>query len=169
MVRKFFVLASTLVVVLVFNSGCDGDAAKKMADKAADTAKEAAKEAGAGASDLAGKATEALAGVEGGSEMLKQATELLGKVTSTISGVKDSDTATAASTELSKLTEGFAGLTDMFGKLPDGAKSAVAGVFKNSLDQLKPIIEKVLAIPGVEAILKPTIDGLMSKLEAFKA
>lgn len=169
MVRRFLALASTLFVVLVFNSGCSPEDAKKAADSAANKAKEAAAEASAGASDLAGKASEALSGVEGGSELLKQATELLGKVTTTISGVKDTDTATAAAGELGKLTEGFSGLTDVFGKLPDTAKSAVAGVFKNSLDQLKPIIEKVLAIPGVEAVLKPTIDSLMSKLEGFKA
>lgn len=48
-------------------------------------------------------------------------------------------------------------------------KSAVAGVFQSSIAQLKPIIEKIMAIPGVEAILKPAIDALMSKLDAFKA
>ncbi|MFO0940034.1 MAG: hypothetical protein U0930_04640, partial [Pirellulales bacterium] len=162
-------LMSTSTVVLALASGCDSDAAKKMEDKAATMAKEAAAEVSSGGADLLGKATEALSGVEGGSEMLKQSTELFGKLTSTLSGVKDADTATAASTEISKLAEGFSGMSEMFGKMPDAAKSAVSGVFKNSIDQLKPILEKVMAIPGVEAILKPTIETLMSKLEGFKA
>lgn len=60
-------------------------------------------------------------------------------------------------------------MTDMFGKLPEGAKSAVAGIFQSSIGELKPIIAKVMAIPGVEAVLKPAIDAMLSKLGAFKA
>lgn len=48
------------------------------------------------------------------------------------------------------------------------SKGAVSSVFQSSLGQLKPIIEKVMSIPGVEAVLKPAIDALMSKLDAFK-
>ena len=165
MVRS--ILAASLAAALLFTTGCEG--AKQAADKAAATAGSAAADATAGAGDLMGKATEALSGVEGGSEMLKQVTEMFGKVTSTLGTVKDADTANAALPEISKLTEGFGGMSDMFGKMPDAAKSAVAGVFKSSLEQLKPIIEKVMAIPGVDAILKPAIDALMGKLEAFKA
>lgn len=165
MVRS--ILAASLAAALLLTTGCGGDAAKQMADTAS-AAGTAAADATTGAGDLMGKATEALSGVEGGSEMLKQVSEMFGKVTSTLGGVKDADTATAAVPELSKLTEGFGGMTDMFGKMPDAAKSAVAGVFKTSIGQLKPILDKVMAIPGVEAILKPTIDGLMAKLEAFK-
>ena len=70
---------------------------------------------------------------------------------------------------MDKLTESFGGMSEMFGKMPDAAKSALAGVFQSSLKQLQPIIDKVLAIPGVEAVLKPAIDALMSKLGNFKA
>lgn len=164
MVRS--ILAAGLAAAVLFTAGCEG--AKQVADKAAATAGSAAADATAGAGDLMGQATAALSGVEGGSEMLKQVTEMFGKVTSTLGTVKDADTANAAVPEISKLTEGFGGMTDMFGKMPDAAKSAVAGVFKSSLEQLKPIIDKVMAIPGVDAILKPAVDALMGKLEAFK-
>lgn len=160
MTRSFL----TLAAIVVFSVGCSPEAAKQAADKAGGMA-EAAKGA---AGDLAGKASEALSGVEGGSEMLKQVTELFGKATSTLTGVKDAESATAALPDLGKLTEGFGGMTEMFSKMPDAAKTAVAGVFKSSLEQLQPIIDKVMAIPGVEAILKPAIDAMMSKLEAFK-
>ena len=165
MVRS--ILAASLAAALLLVTGCDS--AKQMTDKAAATATGAADAATAGAGDLMGKATEALSGVEGGSEMLKQVSDMFGKVTTTLGGVKDADTATAALPELGKLTEGFGGMTDMFGKMPDAAKSAVSGVFKTSIEQLKPILDKVLAIPGVEGVLKPAIDALMSKLDAFKA
>ena len=167
MVRSLLVFAA----LFTFSVGCSPDAAKQMTDKAAGGMSDAAKGAGdlgAGMSDMMGKATEALSGVEGGKEMLSKVTEFFGTATKTLSGVKDADTATAALPELDKVTEGFGGLTEMFGKMPDAAKGAVSGVFKSSLEQLKPIIEKVMAIPGVEAVLKPAIDALMSKLDAFK-
>ena len=101
--------------------------------------------------------------------MLKQATELFGTATKTFSGVTDEATANAALPEISKLTESFGGLGDLYAKLPDAAKSAVASVFQNSLGDLKPMLDKVLAIPGVEAILKPAIEAMLQKLDAFKA
>ena len=154
MVRSFF----ALVALLFVSVGCSPEAAKKMTDSAADkvtnAAKGAANDVSAGMSDMMGKATEAMSGVEGGSEMLKQVTEMFGKATSTLSGIKDIDSAKAALPDLGKLTEGFGGMSDMFGKMPDVAKSAVSGVFQSSLGSLKPIIEKVMAIPGVGEIVK---------------
>lgn len=164
MVRSMLVFAFLFIVSV----GCSPEAAKEMTDKAAASAKEAAGDIGGGVSGMMDKATEALSGVEGGSEMLKQVTDLFASATKTLSGVKDADSATAALPDLGKLTEGFGGMTEMFSKLPDAAKVAVGGVFQSSLGQLQPIIDKVMAIPGVEAILKPAIDALMSKLEAFK-
>lgn len=161
------------LAVLVVTLGCSPEAAKEMTGNAAsgvaDAAKNAADGVGAGMSDMMGKATEALSGVEGGSDMLKQVSELFGTATKTLSGVKDAESASAALPELGKLTEGFGGMSEMFGKMPEAAKTAVAGIFQSSLGQLKPVIDKVLAIPGVETILKPAIDALMAKLDAFKA
>ena len=164
--------SATLMVVL---GGCSGDVKEisKMGGDAAqsmtDAAKNAAGEMGADMSVMMGKATEALASVEGGSEMLKQVTELFGKATSTFTAIKDEASANSALPELSKLTESFGGMSEKFGALPDAAKTAIAGIFQSSIGQLKPILEKVMAIPGVEAILKPAVEALMGKLEAFKA
>ncbi len=73
--RSLFAIV-TLVVVSV---GCSPEAAKTMTDKATggvtDAAKGAAEGLGAGVTDMLGKATEALSGVEGGADMLKQVTE----------------------------------------------------------------------------------------------
>ncbi|MCC6511718.1 MAG: hypothetical protein IT423_21640, partial [Pirellulaceae bacterium] len=133
MVRS--ILVASLAALMMLTAGCSPEAAKDMASKAADdvagAAKEAASDAGAGMSDMMSKATEALSGVEGGSDMLKKVTEMFGKTTSALGGVKDADSATAALPELSQLTEGFGGMSEMFGKMPDAAKVAVAGVFKS--------------------------------------
>lgn len=167
-------LSAFITVLMLISSGCTEAEKKieKMGSSAigdiANKAKGAVKD-GAGISDLMGKATEALSSVEGGSEMLKQVTAMFGKATTTIQGVKDEESATAAVPELEKLTESLGGLTEMYEKLPDAAKKAVSGVFTSSLDKLKPVIDKAMGIPGVEAVLKPAIDALMSKLDSFKA
>jgi hypothetical protein len=174
MARSLNALACLVLVSLAL--GCSPEAGKQLTDQAseaagglAEAAQGAADQAGAGLSDVIGQATEALSSVEGGSDMLKQVTDLFGKATGTLQGVRDADTATAALPELGQLTESLGGMSAMFGKLPDTAKTALAGVFESSLGQLKPIIDQVMAIPGVEAILKPAIDALLSKVESFKA
>jgi len=161
-------LSCGFVSLLVLTAGCSSEAAKDMTNKAADAVEGAAAEASSGAADLLGKATDAMAGVEGGAEMLTQVKDMLATLTSTLGGVTDADTANNAMAEINKLSDGLGGLTEKFGSLPDAAKSAVAGIFQNSLGELKPMIDKVLAIPGVEAILKPAIDALMAKLNAFQ-
>lgn len=179
MIYRFTAIALS-ACVLSLSAGCAPEDATKLANDAANTAASAAGDmtdaaadaaagAGAGLSDLMGKATDALASVEGGSEMLKQITEMFGNATSALQGVTDVESATSALPKLGALTDSLGGMTEMFSKIPEGAKSAVAGVFQSSLGELKPIIDKVLAIPGVEAVLKPAIDAMLSKLGAFTA
>lgn len=174
-------LLPAVALLIISSTGCDAgkqvaDAGKQMADAGggavqnmADAAQNAAGEIGVDMAGMMSKATEALSGVEGGSEMLKQLTEMFGTATKTFSGVTDAASATAALPELGKLTESFGGMSQKFGALPDVAKGAVAGIFQSSMEQLKPIIDKIMAIPGVEAILKPAVEALMGKLDAFKA
>ena len=143
------------------------EATKNMAEEAKAAVGDAIK--ASGMSEMLGKATEALASVEGGSEMLKNVQESFGKLTSTLSAITDGESATAALPQLSQLTESFGGMNDLFGKLPDAAKGAVSGVFGSAVSELKPMLDKIMAIPGVDAIIKPAIDALMAKLDAFKA
>lgn len=173
MKRSFsaFVLLGSAVAV---SMGCTPEATKKMesmGSEATSTAKTATGDMAkaTGTSDVLGKVKDALGSVEGGSDMLKSVTETFAKATATFKGVTDVDSATAALPDITKLTESFGGFTEMFGKLPDAAKSAVAGVFTSALGDLKPILDKVLAIPGVDSILKPAIDALLAKIGEFKA
>jgi hypothetical protein len=154
------------------------DSAKDAAQSAASSAKDAASAAtemakdaaaAAGLDDLYKKATESLASVEGGEAMLKGIQESLGKITSTLGSVTDGDTAKAAAPVVSQLTETFGSMNDAFGKLPDAAKGVVANIFATATKDIKPVIDKVLAIPGVEEVLKPALEGLMAKLNGFKA
>jgi uncharacterized protein (DUF2342 family) len=159
-------------------AGAMAGGAASMAEAAKETTKEMAEEAKAavgdavkasGMSEMLAKATESLASVQGGSDMLKSVQESFGKLTSTLSGIINGETATAALPQISELTESFGGMSDLFSKLPDAAKEAVSGVFGSAISELKPILDKIMAIPGVDTIIKPAIDALMAKLDSFKA
>jgi hypothetical protein len=181
--KRSFRYAVVLVFALMGPMGCTpeasnkvgemgkgvADAAKGAAGDMKDAAKSAAGEMASGMSDMMGKATEALSSIEGGADMLKSIKESFSKITETFKGVKDEASASAALPQISKLTESFGGMSDMFGKLPDSAKGAVSGVFSSTLGELKPLVEKIMAIPGVESIIKPAVDALMAKLSTFKA
>lgn len=145
--------------------------AASAAQDAASAAKEMAKDAAAaaGLDDLYKKATDSLASVEGGEAMLKGIQESIGKITTTLASVKDSDTAKAAAPAVTQLTETFGSMSESFGKLPDAAKGVVANIFQAASKDLKPMIDKVLALPGVEEVLKPALEALLAKLNEFKA
>jgi hypothetical protein len=188
---KRFATVLVLSGICVYTIGCDQakDAAQKAADQAqtagaklntemVDKAKEAVSEAkdavkeaaaNSGVADVLTKAKEALASVEGGSDMLEKVQGSFGTLSKLLGDIKDEATAGTAVADLNKLTESFGGMTELFGKLPDSAKGMVGQLFESSLSDIKPIIDKVMAIPGVEAVIKPAIDALMAKLAEFKA
>jgi hypothetical protein len=180
--KRSFGFCVALMALVAIPTGCSPEAVKEMGKESAANATAAAGQmaektkaaagemaSATGLADLMGKAQDALKSVEGGSDMLKNVSETFAKATSTFKGVTDADSATAALPDISKLTESFGGFSELFGKLPDSAKSAVASVFTSALGDLKPVLDKVLAIPGVEAILKPAIDALLEKIGSFKA
>jgi hypothetical protein len=176
--KRSFGFCVVLMSLVSIPIGCSPEAVKESAANTQAAAGQMAEKAKAAAGDMAnatgladlmGKAQEALKSVEGGSDMLKNVSETFAKATTTFKGVIDADSATAALPDITKLTESFGGFSDMYGKLPDAAKNAVSSVFTSALGDLKPILDKVLAIPGVEAILKPAIDALIEKIGSFKA
>jgi Bacterial protein of unknown function (DUF937) len=85
-----------------------------------------------------------------------------------LTSVKDAATAEAAAPKLQGLDATLDRLKPLIDKLPDSAKTAIAEVQNKYLGQLKDLIAKVLAIPGVGEKLKPLVDGLVSKLSAIK-
>lgn len=174
---QFSVVALLGVVSL---TGCDAETAKK----AEEAAKSAATQAESSAEQMAQQAANAaqnklnesmneslnaLRGVDGGSEMVQSLRDMVGNIASTLASVKDEATATAAAPELTGFTESLSKMNETFAKLPGPAKEVLAGLFETALGDLKPQVEKILAMPGVEKILKPVLDGLLEKLGSFKA
>jgi hypothetical protein len=115
------------------------------------------------------EATKALEGVEGGTDLLKKVQELFASATAALSEVKDEATAGAADTKLAALSLEADTIKPLLDKLPESAKAAIVGVIEKGIASLKVVTAKVLAIPGVEALVKPKIDELMHKLEALVA
>jgi hypothetical protein len=145
------------------------DAAGEVAGTAAETVKDAAAEAVEGAqaslADMASKAAEAVKGFEGGPELLSKITEFFGSAGKTLQGVTDAESAKLALPTIEQLSGQADELTKSLAGLPDGAKVAVTGVLEKGLAELKALVEKVLALPGVDSVLKPAVSGLLDKLK----
>jgi hypothetical protein len=57
----------------------------------------------------------------------------------------------------------------MLGQLSDTQRKALAGLVSPFMSTLNQLFDKVLAIPGVAEIIKPTIDTLKAKLTTLTA
>lgn len=158
MIRSF---TCFVLIACAFATGC-GDKAKETMEKAAGAAQGAIP-------SISERATEALSSVEGGGDLVKNISSTFESLTTTLGGVKDEATANTALPDLGKISETVNGFSDTFAKLPAAAKGPLMSIVQSALGNLKPIVEQVLAIPGVGPILKPTLDGIMSKFDGMKA
>jgi hypothetical protein len=91
----------------------------------------------------------------------------IGSLMSGFGGIKDIESAKAALPDLESATNDFGKYSAILDKLPEGAKSTVLGLVGDKVGNLKGILEKVTAIPGVGAIIKPIADSILSKLSIF--
>lgn len=101
-----------------------------------------------------------VAGVDVG----KQVTDTMAELQTTLNGVTDAATAQAALPKLQTATDTFNKVDGMLGQLSAEQKAALSGLVKPGLTSLNALFDKVLALPGVSDVLKPTIDTLKAKL-----
>lgn len=99
-----------------------------------------------------------------GMDVGQQLGDVLGSATDTLSGITDVESAQAALPDIEAMTAKLDGMTGMLGQLPEGARTAVTDVARNSIGQLQPVIDKVLEIPGVGPVLRPAIESMLEKL-----
>lgn len=103
-----------------------------------------------------------------GVDVGKQVTSVFDGLKTTLGGITDTATAQSALPKLEeavKTVDGFS--TGVLTKLSAEQKSWLAALVTAALPSLKDLVAKVLAIPGVGDVVKPTLDGLMTKLEAL--
>jgi uncharacterized protein YukE len=180
---RVFTVGLLLVGVLAL-AGCSQEAKSKV-DKAKKAAANAAESTKNAAGELAGKAGEAVEGaqeslqsaataaadalkdVAGGPELLKKVTEFFGSAGTALKGITDVESAKAALPKLGELTASTDELSKLMANVPEAAKSALSGVWEKGVVELKALVEKTLALPGVESVLKPAVTELLDKLAAI--
>ena len=93
------------------------------------------------------------------------ATSAVNDLNASLSGIKDEATAQAELQGITKASSEFDKLTALLNQLPPDARKTLADTFaaiKPTLDQL---MDRALGIPGVGAIIKPTVDAIRAKLD----
>lgn len=105
----------------------------------------------------------------GGIDVGQQVRDGLASLQTTLAGVTDAASATAALPKLEDVSTGLDKVTGVAGQLSAEQKAALGALVTPMMSTLNALFDKVLAIPGVSDILKPTIDGLKTKLAALSA
>ena len=134
----------------------------RLADAAASAAAEAAEAAAGDASPLPLPPSFLVVTACGG-----DMTGLFGKLTDSFKGITDVPSAEAAVPglkDLAGILEGYKATAD---KLPEAGKATVKEMVGTNLGTLQPIIDTVLAIPGVGDILRPIVEPMLKTLSAF--
>ncbi|KAA1260879.1 hypothetical protein LF1_34210 [Rubripirellula obstinata] len=95
--------------------------------------------------------------------------EVFGGYKETLSGITDADSAQAAVPDMEKLNDQLGGISGLMDKLPAGIKDTVTGQLGSMIEPIKAMLEKVMAIPGVEPILKPYVESMLDKVDMLSA
>ena len=91
----------------------------------------------------------------------------LDNLKTTLQGVSDVDSAKAALPKLDASASQLDKVRELSGKLPVDGKSALAALVTAARPSIEQLFDKVLAIPGVDAVAKPAIEALRAKLDAL--
>ena len=100
----------------------------------------------------------------GGVDVSKQVTDSIANLRSTLGGVTDAASAQAALPKLRDITTQIDQVDGLIGQMTPEQKKLLAGIVSPLMPTLNQLFDKVLAIPGVSEVLKPTIDLLKAKL-----
>ena len=107
--------------------------------------------------------------VPGGADIGKQISTSIASVRTTLDGVSDVASAQAALPKLQEVTAQIVKTGGAVGQLTAEQRKAIAAVINPLMPAVNQVCDKVLAIPGVAEVLKPSVDTLKAKLTAFAA
>jgi hypothetical protein len=102
--------------------------------------------------------------VVGGVDLGKQIGDSLGQVRTSLASVTDVPSAQAALPSLQAATASIDKVSNMVGQLPADQRKVVGALAASATTTIDQLISKVLAIPGVGEVLKPTADNLRTAL-----
>jgi hypothetical protein len=100
----------------------------------------------------------------GGIHVSEQITDSVANLRNTLGGVTDAASAQAALPKLRDIATQIDQVDGLVGQMTPEQKKLLAGIVSPLMPTLNQLFDKVLAIPGVSEILKPTIDLLKAKL-----
>lgn len=141
--------------------------AEMQAQAVAEKAEAAKAEASAAAADAI---TAAQASMPEGVDLTKISDGLEGVFGSTadaLTGITDLESAKSAIPSIEEATTKLGGINDLIARLPDAAKGPLAAVASNGLAAIQPLIDKVIAIPGVGAIVEPVIQPMVDMISGL--
>jgi hypothetical protein len=107
--------------------------------------------------------------VVGGLNLNQQVTDSIGSLRTTLNGITDAASAQAALPRLQQATAQLDKVSDVLGQLPTSQRAVLSGLINPVMPAINQLIDRVLAIPGVAGIIKPTIDTLKAKLALLAA
>ena len=104
-----------------------------------------------------------------GVDIGKQTSDSLSSLRTTLSGVTDVASAKAALPKLQQVTDQIGKTDGMIGSLSADQRKDLAGLVNPTMPEVNQLLDKVLAIPGVSEVLKPTLDTMKAKLATLTA
>ena len=105
----------------------------------------------------------------GGIDVGKQISSNIASARKTLDGVSDVASAQAALPKLQEVTAQIAKTGGEVGQLTAEQRKAIAAVINPLMPAVNQLCDRVLAIPGVAEVLKPSVDTLKAKLTALAA
>jgi hypothetical protein len=109
-------------------------------------------------------ATPAQSIMVGGVDISQQLDDSLSALRASLQGVTDEASAKAAVPKLQDVKTQIDKVTNLVGQLSPEQRKIIVGLVGPAMATLNQLFDKVLAIPGVGAVLKPTIDALRTNL-----
>ena len=103
----------------------------------------------------------------GGIDVGKQISSSIASARTTLDGVRDVTSAQAALPKLQEVTAQIAKTGGEVGELTAEQRKAIAAVINPLMPAVNQVCDKVLAIPGVAEVLKPSVDSLKARLIAL--
>ena len=94
-------------------------------------------------------------------------TKLIGSATSALAGITDIDSAKAALPALKNVDTDLGKIVQKFGEMSPEQKDQITGIVTKAMPQLEDAIAKAAAMPGIGAVVGPTLDSLKNKFSNF--
>src|SRR5262249_55387850 len=103
----------------------------------------------------------------GGVDLAKQVGASVGSVKAALAGITDVNSAQAALPKIQEATAEIDKIRALAAQLPPEGRQTLAGLIAVAMPPIHQLCDKVLALPGVAGIAKPTIDQFRERADSL--